>query len=146
MSDTKTREPLHEIARKLRDAMDDLLDERIGVTMNTSEHADNTGTVNLTVTSWPKEEYMLNYDRVVAERLAVLDGRSANYSHMPYLSEKANRLAEILQRLLDQFFPPVLDEKTGDPIWPVTGGVIFDSRSLERERIEIIQALKKKQP
>lgn len=127
---------------EIRDAMDDLLPEGVGVTINTSENTDGTGVVNLTIASWPKDTFMLNYDRVVAERLALLEGRKGGKSRLPYLTPEANRLAELLQSVIDQHFPPIVDETSGESTWPVTGGVIFDPNALERERIKIIQSLK----
>jgi len=141
MGDPTARRPIHEIAMELRDAMDDLLPEGVGVTMNTSENADGTGFVNLTVASWPDDMFMLNYDRVVAERRAVLAGRSGGESRFPYLSAEAKHLAEVLQSLVDSHFPPVVDE-AGNTNWPVTGGVIFDPHVLEHERLKIVHSLK----
>jgi hypothetical protein len=141
MSDQNTRRPIHEIAMELRDAMDDLLPEGVGVTMNTSEQANGTGSINLTVACWPDDMFMLNYDRVVAERRAVLEGRSGGESRFPYLSAEAKHLAEVLQSLIDSHFPPVVDE-AGNTDWPVTGGVTFDPHVLERERLKIIYSLK----
>ena len=123
--------------------MDDLLPDGVGVTMNTSEEANGTGSVNLTVSSWPKGMFMINRERVIAERIAVLEGRRGGDSRMPYLSAEAKHLAEILQSLIDRHFPPVVDKTTGNTNWPVTGGVIFDPHALERERISIIHSLKK---
>jgi len=142
MNNADAKPPIHEIAMELRNDMDDLLPDGVGVTMNTSEEANGTGTVNLTVSSWPQGMFMNNKDRVVAERQAVLEGRRGGDSHMPYLSAEAKHLAEILQSLIDRHFPPVVDEQTGDTTWPVTGGVTFDPHALERERLAIIHSLK----
>jgi hypothetical protein len=142
MGDAPSKKPLHEIAMEIRNAMDDLLPEGIGVTINTSENTDSTGFVSLTIASWPKSMYMLNYDRVVADRIDLLEGRRGGNAHLPYLSLEASRLAESLQALLDQHFPPVHDETTGELKWSVTDGVAFDPNALERERIKIIQSLK----
>jgi len=145
MSDTPTNRPIHEVAMELRNDLDDLLPDGVGVTMNTSEEANGTGSINLTVSSWPEDMLMLNKDRVLAVRQALLEGRDimhVDLSGYTYLSVEAKHLAETLQTLIDRHFPPIVDETTGDATWPVTGGVTFDPHALERERLAIIHSLK----
>ena len=144
MSDGDTRRPIHEIATELHEAMDDLLPEGVGVTINASEEIERTGTLIATVTSWPSDMFMLNKDRVVAERRAVLEGRKADYSHLPFLSLEALHLAETLQSLVNHRFPPATDEATGDSTWPVIGEVVFAQHAIEKERLAIIHSLKSK--
>ena len=140
MSDGDTKRPIHEIATELHEAMADLLPEGVGITINASEEIERTGTLIATVASWPSDMFMLNKDRVVAERRAVLDGRKADYSHLPFLSLEALLLAETLQSLV----PPTTDEATGDSTWPVIGEVVFAQHAIERERLAIIHSLKSK--
>jgi hypothetical protein len=144
MSDENPKPTIHTVAMEIRDAMDDILPEGVGVTINTSEEIERTGTINLTVSSWPSDMFMLNKDRVIAERRAVLDGRKADFSHLPFLSLEARHLAETLQALVDHRFPPNTDDATGDSTWPVIGEVVFAQHSLEKERLAIIHSLKSK--
>ena len=144
MSDGDTKRPIHEISVELHEAMDDLLPEGVGVTINASEEIERTGTLIATVASWPSDMFMLNKDRVVAERRAVLEGRKADYSHLPFLSLEARHLAETLQSLVNHRFPPTTDEATGDSTWPVIGEVVFAQHTLEKERLAIIRSLKSK--
>jgi hypothetical protein len=142
MTDTPEKPPIHQVAMELRETMDDLLPEGVGVTINTSEEANGAGSINLTISSWPNDMFMLNRDRVIAERQAVLEGRRADFSHLPFLSIEANHLAEILQTLVNRRFPPTTDNTTGSSTWPVVGEVVFDQHALDRERLSIIHSLK----
>jgi hypothetical protein len=134
---------------EIRNDMDDVLLDGVGVTINTSECADGTGTITLTITTWPKDMLMNNHERVVAGRKALLAGfdlRTADLSSYNYLSAEAAHLAATLQGLVDKHCPSKIDPITGHEVWNINGCVNFDARSLERERIEIIQSLKTSMP
>ena len=146
MGAPEPKRPIHQIAMELRNTMDDLLPDGVGVTISASENADGTGSMDLTVSSWPSGMLMLNRERVVIQRRALLEGRDAmevNLHGYPYLSHEASHLAQILQTLLDRHFPPHANPSTGETDWPVSSSVTFDPHTLEHERIEIIQSLKK---
>jgi hypothetical protein len=132
--------PVREVALELRDAMDDLLPEGVGVIMNTSEIEDGTGSVRLTITTWPSDMNMLNRERIVADRQDLLMGKKDSLHRFPLLSTKGKSLAESLQKLLDEHFPPVSDSNA--TTWPVNTDVMFDEHALERERISIIHSTK----
>ena len=125
--------------------MDDALPEGVGVTINTSEGADGTGSITLTVSSWPKAMLMNNRERVLAARRALLDGKdlqTVDLTAYPFLSPEATYLSKTLQELLNHRCPSRLNPTSGAEEWPIVGDVVFDPRRLARERTEIVQALK----
>jgi hypothetical protein len=130
---------------ELRDDIDTVLPEGVDVTINTNECANGKGSITLTIMAWPKNMLANNYERVVAGRKVLLAGfdlRTVDLSSYDYLSAEAAHLAATLQALVDKHCPSEIDPTTGREVWNINGCVNFDPRSLERERIEIVQSLK----
>jgi len=139
------RKSIHEILIDVRNLMDEILPEGIGVSITSVDYGNGLGKVALTISSWPKSSPMLNLKRVRMLRYAVLDGRKTrdvDLSGIPYLSPEALLVAKELEKLTDQFFPSRIDPSTGQTTWDIETSVVFDPGALKREEIEYIQELK----
>ena len=137
--------PLHEIAQELRSELDKILPADIEVTINTREEANGTGSITLTISGWSKLRTMNNEKRILATRIALLDGRdleNINLSSYPLLSSAADQIVQKLQNLVDRHCPPRTNAVTNLEEWPVVGYVEFNPRTLSQERNEIMQSLK----
>jgi hypothetical protein len=141
---TPLSKPLHVIAQELRLELNTILPDNIGVTINTREEADGTGSITLTVSDWPKTLQINNIDRLVAARIAILNGEDVsriNLSNYPYLSATALDLVKKLQDLVDRHCPPRLSAETQTEEWPIAGYVAFNPRAMQREKTELLHSL-----
>jgi hypothetical protein len=136
--------PLHEIAQQLRGELDAMLPDGFGVAINTCEEANGTGSITLTIASWPKYLQMNNLARLVATRIAILKGEDISkiiLTNYPYLSDAAQDLVKQLQDLVDRYCPPRLSPETQTEEWPISGYVAFNPRTMLQEKTELLHSL-----
>lgn len=141
-----TSKSLHIVAQELRSAMDDILPDGVGVTINTCEEEEGQGSISLTVTSWPTDMTMNNRERVAAIRRHLVEtGKLLPHEESrkyPHLSVEAVHLVETLQALVDAHCPASVDPETQTKTWKISGIVSIDPNALTRENMEIVQSLK----
>lgn len=150
-------QPLHLVALKLREAIDKILPDGVGVVITTTEgdeasqlravaSGDLANKIVVTIVTWPKDFVMNNRERVVAVRQAQAAGGVlpvAVLQRYAYLSLEGLHLMDTIQSLIDTYCPSRVSPD-GHEVWDVNGYVAIDQGAMARERVEIVQSLKAK--
>ena len=131
MSDQLPYASISELAVRLGEEATDCAPEGIGIEIHAREEVAGNNKLEVVVVCWPTSISIANWHRVLAERRALLDGRPADLSRYPILSDEAVKIAAHLQALIEPYCNDHLSCE-----------ITFDKRAFEAEKRQILLDLK----